>query len=446
MSILFYKRPEYVLRHNGPLAECSRKGGTAQDCSTAAIPPELSFENVICNKCLPPCSLQDFLDYLTYVTHDAENLQFYLWMVDYFQRFRNAPKSEKELSPPWKNDPSRSACRINNQMPVKGSTPLVTREIDLHSEDISNGSTWDGDHSEEFGDDYSQTQDPMKFGMSPTKTLVKHSYEKYVPPKWQVSPRNQPFRSEINRIVNHYIVPGSPRELNLSHNDRATVLRALEHTTHPSALTLVKRMLDSTLRNQSHPNFVRWSICNGNKQWTVALRAFAIMNIVVGFAIAIVLTLSKYSRWWRIFASFEWWFGTTNIIAASQGLCVLLHRMHTRQHHAWETKDYTQDDDEAMLKALDINFINYESTKSKWPVKMEVFGPANSYGAEPWVNHYSRKSWWRKLFERRIPVQENGLKAIQNRMIRQAEAWALLITIPLTIAFVAIPKGNLYPS
>lgn len=447
MSILFYRRPEYVLRQNGPLAECSRKGGTAQDCSAAAIPSELSFENVICNKCLPPCSLQDFLDYLTYVTHDAENLQFYLWMVDYFQRFRNAPKSEKDLSPRWKNDASRSACRMNNQMPVTGLSPLVAKEIDIHSEDISNGSTWDGNQSEGFADDDNQTQGgSAKFGMSPIKSPVKHSHEKFVPQQWQVSPQNQPFRSEISRIINHYIAPGSPRELNLSHNDRAIVLRALEHTTHPSALTLVKRMLDSTLRNQSHPNFVRWSICNGNRQWTFALRAFAIMNILIGFAIAILLTLSKYSRWWRIFAAFEWWFGTTNMIAASQGLCVLLHRMHTRQHHAWETKDYTNDDDEAMLKGLDINFTKYQSTKSKWPVKMEVFGPANNYGGEPWVNHYSRKSWWRKLFERRIPVQENGLKSIQNRMIRQAEAWALLITIPLTIAFVAIPKGDLYPS
>ena len=418
------------------MAECSRKGGNAQDCSAAAIPPELSFENVICNKCLPPCSLQDFLDYLTYVTHDAENLQFYLWMVDYFQRFRNAPKSEKELSPPRKNDHSRSACHMNNQMPVNGSTSLVAKEIDMHSEDISNGSTWDGDQSDDFADST----------VSPMKSSVKNNQDKFVSQQWKAAARNQPFRSEIDRIVNHYITPDSPRQLNLSHNDRATVIRALERSTHPSALTLVKRMLDSTLRNQSHPNFVRWSICNGNKEWTFALRVFAITNITIGFAIAIVLTLSKYSRWWRIFAAFEWWFGTTNIIAASQGLCVLLHRMHTRQHHAWETKDYTNDDDEATLKGLDIIFINYESTKSKWPVKMEVFGPANNYSGEPWVDHYTRKSWWRKLFERRIPVRETGLKSIQNRMIRQAEAWALLITIPLTIAIVAIPKGNLYPS
>lgn len=449
MSILFYKRPAYVLKRKGPLAECSGKGGSAQNCSNAAVPPELSFDNIVCNKCLPPCSLQDFLDYLTYVTHDAENLQFYLWMVDYFQRFRNAPRSEKALSPKWQSESSRSYRTNDKQRPETATTPLITKEIDMHSEDISNESTWDGDESE-FTDNYTQTLNSLKFSISPVKSAVKQQHGNSAT-QWQNSPlqifpSQQPFRAEIDRIVNHYIAPGSPRQLNLSHNDRATVIRALAQTTHPSALTLVKRMLDSTLRNQSHPNFVRWSICNGNKQWTFALRAFAIMNIMIGFGIAIALTLSKYSRYWRIFAALEWWFGITNVIAASQGLCVLLHRLHTRQYHAWETEDYTNDDEEVMLKGLDINFINYESTKSKWPVKMEVFGPANNYSGEAWVNQYQRKSWFRKLFERRVHVQEKGLKSIQNRMIRQAEAWALLLTIPLTIAFVAIPKGKLYPS
>lgn len=439
MSILFYKRPEYVLKSNGPLTECARKGGNAQDCATAAIPPELSFENVICNKCLPPCSLQDFLNYLTYVTHDAESLQFYLWMVDYFQRFRNAPKAEKALSPKWKPDQA-PISNTNNAVTDKALATLDARDVDLHSEDISNGSTWDGTRSE-FTDDYTNTINSLKFSVSPVKPSAGRNAM-----QWQTSPPSQPFRAEINRIVTHYIAPGSPRQLSLSHNDRATVLRALEHTTHPSALTLVKRMLDSTLRNQSHPNFVRWSICNGNRQWTWGLRIFAVANILIGFAIAIALTLSKYSRWWRIFAALEWWFGITNIIAASQGLCVLLHRMHTRQYHAWETKDYTNEDDEAMLKGLDISYLNYEDTKSKLPVKMEVFGPANNYSGEPWVDHYHRKNWFRKLFEKRVGVQEAGLKAIQNRMIRQAEAWALILTIPLTIAFVAIPKGNFYPN
>lgn len=40
-------------------------------------------------------------DYLVYVSHDAENLQFWLWLQDYTRRFYAAPRSEQVLSPPW---------------------------------------------------------------------------------------------------------------------------------------------------------------------------------------------------------------------------------------------------------------------------------------------------------------------------------------------------------
>ena len=36
-----------------------------------------------------------------YVTHDAENLQFYLWLRDYTKRFFALPAAERALSPPW---------------------------------------------------------------------------------------------------------------------------------------------------------------------------------------------------------------------------------------------------------------------------------------------------------------------------------------------------------
>lgn len=37
------------------------------------------------------------MNYMVYVTHDAENLQFYLWLADYYQRFQRATKAEKRL-------------------------------------------------------------------------------------------------------------------------------------------------------------------------------------------------------------------------------------------------------------------------------------------------------------------------------------------------------------
>lgn len=431
MSVLFFKKPAYVVRKNAPLATCQRNGGAdSEACSSTAIPPELSFERIICNKCAPPCSLQDFLDYLLYVDQSAENLQFYLWMVDYCHRWKSIPEAERALSPKWHTSKStQTSQEQQRQNPQEAKAPLNTLNLDEHSEDVSVASP--GELS------------PVESSEQTTDTPKKHT------PKfsWQSSRNDrpqQPYRNEFNRIANHYITPGSPRELKLSDNDRVLLLRGLEYTTDPSSLSLIKSKLDWKLRNESHPNFIRWSICNGNRQWTWGLRIFAATNITLGFVIAIVLILSHASRYWRILAAFEWWFGITNIIAASQGLCVLLHRMGTRQCHAWETDNTSLDDDEAMLKGADIGYIDYESTKTRWPVKMEVFGPANNFAGQPWVSSYSRRPWYKKLFERRLAVHEMGLRSIQNRMIRQAEAWALLITIPLTVAFVAIPSANIF--
>lgn len=54
MSILFYRRPSYVQRPNGPITnlECQRYVDRTTG-GTRGIPEELSFENVIGNKALP---------------------------------------------------------------------------------------------------------------------------------------------------------------------------------------------------------------------------------------------------------------------------------------------------------------------------------------------------------------------------------------------------------
>ena len=41
------------------------------------------------------------MNYLIYIEHAAENLQFYLWFKDYLKRFNNLPASEQALAPTW---------------------------------------------------------------------------------------------------------------------------------------------------------------------------------------------------------------------------------------------------------------------------------------------------------------------------------------------------------
>ena len=62
MSIIWYKRPDFVAKLPGPmnLTQCQIYVERTQK-HKRAIPPELAFENVIQNKALPPCALQDFM-------------------------------------------------------------------------------------------------------------------------------------------------------------------------------------------------------------------------------------------------------------------------------------------------------------------------------------------------------------------------------------------------
>jgi L-rhamnose mutarotase len=46
-------------------------------------------------------TVRDFMNYLIFIEHSAENLQFFLWYRDYERRFRDADTSDKSLAPEW---------------------------------------------------------------------------------------------------------------------------------------------------------------------------------------------------------------------------------------------------------------------------------------------------------------------------------------------------------
>ena len=44
------------------------------------------------------------MDYLMYVEHNAEYLQFFMWYVDYIQRWADLSPEEKGMAPTWYPD------------------------------------------------------------------------------------------------------------------------------------------------------------------------------------------------------------------------------------------------------------------------------------------------------------------------------------------------------
>ncbi|KAL8809895.1 MAG: hypothetical protein Q9223_007858 [Gallowayella weberi] len=444
MSLLFYRRPDFVAKLPGPmnLTQCQIYVERTQK-HRRAIPPELSFENVIQNKALPPCTLQDFMDYLVYVSHDAENLQFWIWLQAYTRKFYASPPAEQALSPPWSaveglqptgNDPNQPPRTAE-----KAKFGASQYEINFDQQDPP--VTPAGHMSPQF--------DKQSFisGIANTTRTAAESVEDanaQAGLKWQ-SFTIQPHRSEINRVISHYLAPNSPRELNLSHKTRAAVLHALQHTTHPSAFSLVRDIVEGTLRGQSHPNFVRWSICNGNKPRVLFVRNASIAHVVGGFLLAILLILSSASRWWRLFCFPLFFLGLSAGVAAYKGLCVIVHTGHNRNLRPWEqfgdgaSLNSFDNDDEATLSTDDVYSMSNRSGEKRG-MFMDTFGTSNSYDHEPWVERYKKKPLLRRIFPKNMWVQDETIRILQDRIVWQSHAWSAMISVPLTVLIVALPK------
>lgn len=58
------------------------------------------------------------MEYLVHVSHDAENLQFWLWLQDYIKRFFAIARSEQALSPPWnQNAVNQASAKFHEDVP-----------------------------------------------------------------------------------------------------------------------------------------------------------------------------------------------------------------------------------------------------------------------------------------------------------------------------------------
>jgi hypothetical protein len=133
----------------------------------------------------------------------------------------------------------------------------------------------------------------------------------------------QPYREEITRIISIYIADGGSRQLNLSSKERSSLLHALQNTTHPSAFRDVIATVEWSLRCQAHPNFIRWTICNGNRPRVIFARGLGVGGIVGGLIAAIIITLSSAGRGWRVLSFIGFMIGISTLIAAWKGMCVV---------------------------------------------------------------------------------------------------------------------------
>lgn len=234
------------------------------------------------------------------------------------------------------------------------------------------------------------------------------------------------------RIVSIYIVDDAPRQLNLTEKERVAILHAFETTTHPSAFIPAAINVESTLRQQAHPNFIRWTICNGNRARILFARSLGVSLIVLSILAEILLTLTSVSRAWRIVPMATLLIGIATLAAAWKGMCMLLHTFNQRHVRPWELfadpEDALQSVDETDDTPSDDDQLKHSSTIS------------NSYEDEPWVTKYEGRNIVRKVFDRQVSVEEPALRKIQDIIVVQSLVLSLVLSCVIVGIFFAIPR------
>ena len=66
------------------------------------------------------------MNYLIYIEHAAENLQFFLWQRDYTQRFSSLPDGERSLAPEWTVEQAEAEAMANQNN--TNNTKLMSAE------------------------------------------------------------------------------------------------------------------------------------------------------------------------------------------------------------------------------------------------------------------------------------------------------------------------------
>ncbi|TDZ37865.1 hypothetical protein C8035_v001202 [Colletotrichum spinosum] len=435
MSLKFYKKPGAERPWRPPVMneDCRRYRRRARR-TNKWIPPRLAFEEVIRNNTDSPCSLNDFMDYLVYVEQDAETLQFFLWYCSYIQSWTALSPQERALSQRWDVDrakkPSARAGRKKNGSKVSN----ILEILDEQSNQLDTATR------------AKRASQSARFTL-PRMSFMKRGEEKEVE-EVMFTPTTtlpQPFREDINAVINHYINSNAPRRLNLTKDDREAVLTAAASTTHPSALLPAFEKVEALLRGKLHPNFIRYTMSNTNCAATNLLRLLGLVLFLVGIILDIVFIVSSVSQYYRFLCTPFFFLGLAIFVSALDGVSLSLHVAGRRHIHPWEVPDLesgTGADKRHRRAATQETVLGAVDLLRK--PSLQTFGPENLFAGEGWVATYEKRSLLGRIFERSVVSHNRYLRVLQDGVVIGAVLWASVATVGIVVGSIFIPRYNMF--
>ncbi|KAL2192971.1 hypothetical protein P885DRAFT_81703 [Corynascus similis CBS 632.67] len=452
----WYKKPEYRDIKEYAANVNSGKRALSPDGRDGGIPSRLRLERILANKTCSPMSLYDFYMYLKYIEYSAENLEFYIWFKNY------EAACAKGLAVDSKDYGSIPAATQS----TSSISPIKTTDSAISVEKPDGDVDVDEDDNNEAAKEtltrISELISTTALCASPSSCAANAARFSFLPPSAQVpetaTPVNadpkiqlinpsptKPSPTELSTIVSLFLLPGSPKELNipqalrdqalaqLTTANSATMTSSDHHANAVAALRPVAEHAYSLLRHCSHRNFVRLGVGNGTFETICVATLLGGANLLAGFVLTLCLGLASpegrgaRSRWDAWAAWPLWWLGMSLVLSGMRGSCFFLLLFSRRQRLPWERFDDGEEGDGKELRRK-----GERGRSGRGLSENKVLGGGGGL------------SLWRRLrrlmiFDRRVKVQDRQLRRLQRKIVVQSLVGGAVFATLCVLVFLWLP-------
>lgn len=222
-----------------------------------------------------------------------------------------------------------------------------------------------------------------------------------------ISDQEQARRAELESIKSLFLLPGSPKELNIPASMRNKCLQAISSSTDASNLQPVADHCYLLLKSCSHRNFIRLGVSNGTFETLCAATGLGLSLTILGLLAVLLLAFMDPSihhgtRWKAIGIWPVWSFGIGLILSGLRGSCFFLFLFSRRQALPWEKFE-----DNA-------SFLSKKSTV--WSFLSRIM-----------------------IFDRKLKVQDDTLRYLQRMIVVQSLFGGMVFATLMEVLFLCLP-------
>jgi hypothetical protein len=216
-------------------------------------------------------------------------------------------------------------------------------------------------------------------------------------------------RGELDAITVLFLLPGSPKELNIPAPMREKALSALQTSTSAEHLAAIAEHCYILLKSCSHRNFIRLGVGNGTFETLCVATTLGIVLTIAGFLCMFLLAFASPSEHratrWRGLAAWPMWFvGVSLLLSGLRGSCFFLLLFSRRQPLPWEKFDDAGGD----------------GLVAKNGTLRTFFGKL-------------------MIFDRKLKVKDGNLRYLQRKIVAQSMLGGVIFATLMEVLFLSLP-------